>query len=127
MIDKSIVTLKEYKSTNRVFVWLAISLVIALGLGYQIFVNVQQNQSLANQLEEVKKEEQQVRVSQMELQAKVDLLQQDQYVLKLARSRGFFSLQDEIIFNIPEKNALLLNEKARQESLQTQETTQSNR
>lgn len=126
MLEKSKATLKEYRSTNRVFVWLAISLLIAAGLGYQIFANVQQNQSLSEQLVGIQKEAEQVKVVQMELQAKVDLLQRDQYVLKLARARGFFSLQDEIIFNIPEENALLVNENARQEAMVKQSVTTKN-
>lgn len=105
------------KMNNRVFIWLGLSGIIATVLVLQIWRNVEQQRDLEQRLQVVKQEQAQVHVQQIELQATLDLLQDDDYVLKLARSRGYFSLPNEIIFNIPDENPLLTQEKIRQNAL----------
>lgn len=110
-------TRSQQQKSNRVFLWLFVAVVFAITLCFQIFSNVQQTAQLQKTLEIVKVENQQAKTRQIELKTHVDMLNDDDYVLKLARARGFYSLPNEIIFNITEQNALLQNEKEREETL----------
>lgn len=109
--------MQRRKMNHRVFIWLGLASIVATVLVLQIWRNVEQQSALDQQLKVVQQEEAQVHVQQIELQATLDLLQDDDYVLKLARSRGYFSLPNEIIFNIPEDNPLLNQEKIRKDAL----------
>ncbi|MBS4750196.1 hypothetical protein GMA11_07920 [Granulicatella sp. zg-ZJ] len=102
-------------ATNRVFIWLLISSVLAGLLVFQIWQNVKQNQEFQQTLKNVQADKEKAEVQKMELQAQVDLLNDDDYILKLARSRGFMGTKDEIIFNIPSENMLLKQEQKREE------------
>lgn len=108
---------QKRKLNHRVFIWLGLASIVAMVLVLQIWRNIDQQHTLDQQLQVVQQNEAQVRVQQIELQATLELLQDDDYVLKLARSRGYFSLPNEIIFNIPEENPLLNQEKIRQNAL----------
>ncbi|MBS4762231.1 septum formation initiator family protein [Carnobacteriaceae bacterium zg-ZUI252] len=110
----------QQRKSNRVFLWLLGTLLFAATLCFQIFNNVQQTEQLKKNLEIVKVENQQAKTRQIELKTYVDLLNDDEYVLKLARARGFYTLPNELIFNIPEENAMLQNEQARQKALSNQ-------
>lgn len=101
----------------RVFLWLLIATVIAVLLSFQIWSNVKQAEVLRSNLVAAQQTNQQVKAKKVELETYVALLNNDDYVLKLARARGFYSLPNEILFNITEQNSLLKNEKAREEAL----------
>lgn len=106
--------------SNRVFIWLLIGCIFAATLIFQIWTNVSQVATLNRDLAIVRVENEQAKTKQIQLQTYVDLLNDDDYVLKLARARGFYSLPNEIIFTIPEDNPLLSNELKRQEALKNQ-------
>ena len=57
------------------------------------------------QIVEAKKEEAKVKEKQKALVQQVELLQQDDYVAKLARSEYYLSKSGEIIFNTPDDAA----------------------
>lgn len=101
--------------SNRVFIWLLIGVVIAMTLFFQIWNNMTQLQTLNRNLQVERQTHLQATTRKVELQSYIDLLNDDEYVLKLARARGFFSLPNEIIFTIPEDNELLKNEEARRQ------------
>lgn len=109
-------TVQKRQSSNRIFIWLALASVLAVFLALQIYRNVEQAQQLKRDLSQAQSEHDSLLVRKTELQAQVDMLNNDDYVLKLARSRGYFSLKNEIIFNIPEENNLLKQEKERAEA-----------
>ncbi|MBF0780005.1 MULTISPECIES: septum formation initiator family protein [unclassified Granulicatella] len=108
--------IQKRQPTNRVFIWIAITSIFAIVLALQIWRNVEQTKNLQRELQDVQAQQSAANVKQLELQAQVDMLQDDNYVLKLARSRGHYSLPNEIIFNILEENNLLKQEKARRDS-----------
>lgn len=112
----------EHKSpSNRVFIWLVIGCLFAATLGYQIFTNLSQVTTLKTDLTVARLEHTKAQSKNVALKTYVDLLNTDEYVLKLARHHSYYSLPNEIIFTIPEDNALLKNEKNRQEALQKQQ------
>lgn len=115
-MSQSTQKVQKRQSTNRVFIWIAIASIFAVVLALQIWRNVEQTKTLQGELQEAQQQQNLANVKQVELQAKVDMLQDDNYVLKLARSRGYYSLPNEIIFNILEENNLLKQEKAQRNS-----------
>lgn len=108
---------KNKKQNNRIFLWLFAAVIFATTLSIQIWNNLQETAHLNEKMKLVEVENVHVKMKKIELQTQVDLLMDDEYVLKLARARGFYSLPNELIFNIPEQNGLLKNEKVRQEAL----------
>lgn len=112
---------KSKKQSNRIFLWLFVAVLFATTLSIQIWNNLQETARLNETMKLVELENAQVKTKQIELQTQVELLTNDEYVLKLARARGFYSLPNELIFNISEQNGLLKNEKARQEALNKNE------
>lgn len=112
---------KNRKQSHRVFLWLFIAVVFATTLSVQIWNNIQETARLNETMKIIQLENTQVKTKQIELQTYVELLTHDEYVLKLARARGFYSLPNELIFNISEQNGLLKNEKTRQEALNKNE------
>lgn len=112
---------KQRQQSHRVFLWLFIAVIFATTLSVQIWNNLQETARLNETMKLVQLENTQVKTKQIELQTHVELLTHDEYVLKLARARGFYSLPNELIFNISEQNGLLKNEKIRQEALDKKE------
>lgn len=109
------------RQSYRVFLWLFVAVVFATTLSVQIWNNLQETARLKQTMQIIQIENTQVQTKKIELQTQVELLTHDEYVLKLARARGFYSLPNELIFNITEQNGLLSNEKARQEALNNNE------
>ena len=94
---------------KRVAVWhsLLMAVVIAVigTLILQIVGQMNQASKIEAQIVEAKKEEAKVKEKQKALVQQVELLQQDDYVAKLARSEYYLSKSGEIIFNTPDDAA----------------------
>ena len=91
---------------KRVAVWhsllMAVVIAIAGSLILQIVGQLNQAGKIEAQIVEAKKEEAKVKQEQKSLVQQVELLQQDDYVAKLARSEYYLSKSGEIIFNTPD-------------------------
>ena len=94
---------------KRVAVWhsllMAVVIAIAGSLILQIVGQLTQAGKIEAQIVEAKKEESKVKEQQKSLVQQVELLQQDDYVAKLARSEYYLSKSGEIIFNTPDDAA----------------------
>ena len=94
---------------KRVAVWhsllMAVVIAIAGSLILQIVGQINQAGKIEAQIVEAKKEEAKVKEQQKSLVQQVELLQQDDYVAKLARSEYYLSKSGEIIFNTPDDAA----------------------
>ena len=94
---------------KRVAVWhsllMAVVIAIAGSLILQIVGQLNQAGKIEVQIVEAKKEESKVKEQQKSLVQQVELLQQDDYVAKLARSEYYLSKSGEIIFNTPDDAA----------------------
>lgn len=94
---------------KRVAVWhsllMAVVIAIAGSLMLQIVGQLNQAGKIEAQIVEAKKEESKVKEQQKSLVQQVELLQQDDYVAKLARSEYYLSKSGEIIFNTPDDAA----------------------
>ena len=94
---------------KRVAVWhsLLMAAVIAMigTLTIQIVKQLNHASKIEAQIVEAKKEEARVQGQQKTLLQQVELLQQDDYVAKLARSEYYLSKSGEIIFNTPDDAA----------------------
>ena len=94
---------------KRVAVWhsllMAVVIAIAGSLLLQIVGQLNQAGKIEAQIVEAKKEESRVKEQQKSLVQQVELLQQDDYVAKLARSEYYLSKSGEIIFNTPDDAA----------------------
>ena len=77
---------------------------ILLPLGYNVVSNVHQINQVDVQIAEAKAEKKELEKENQRLNVQVGLLQDDEYVAKLARSRYYFSKDKEIIFSLPEDN-----------------------
>ena len=94
---------------KRVAVWhsllMAVVIAIAGSLILQIVGQINQAGKIEAQIVEAKKEEAKVKQEQKSLVQQDELLQQDDYVAKLARSEYYLSKSGEIIFNTPDDAA----------------------
>ena len=94
---------------KRVAVWhsLFMAVVIAIigTLVLQIVGQLNQASQIEAKIVEAKKDEAKVKEQQKSLLQQVELLQQDDYVAKLARSEYYLSKSGEIIFNTPDDAA----------------------
>lgn len=84
---------------------MAVVIAIAGSLILQIVGQLNQAGKIEAQIVEAKKEESKVKEQQKSLVQQVELLQQDDYVAKLARSEYYLSKSGEIIFNTPDDAA----------------------
>ena len=88
---------------KRVAVWhsllMAVVIAIAGSLILQIVGQLNQAGKIEAQIVEARKEESKVKEQQKSLVQQVELLQQDDYVAKLARSEYYLSKSGEIIFD----------------------------
>lgn len=66
--------------------------------------NAHQINQVDEQIAEAKAEKKELEKENQRLNVQVGLLQDDEYVAKLARSHYYFSKDKEIIFSLPEDN-----------------------
>lgn len=97
----------DTRPTNRVFLWLSIATFFIVIMGIQMQGNLAQKATLQKEYQVEVEKNQQAEVAKVELTSKIDLLNDEEYILKLARNRYLMSLPQEIIFNITDMNDLL--------------------
>lgn len=97
----------DTRPTNRVFLWLSIATFFIVIMGIQMQGNLAQKATLQKEYQVEVEKNQQAEVAKVELTSKIDLLNDEEYILKLARNRYLMGLPQEIIFNMTDMNDLL--------------------
>lgn len=115
-IDEKRQQKKTKKNMHQKAVWrrvaflhtllIAIAVAVSGTLLLQIVGHVTQAQEIDARIVEAKAQETKVQNEQKSLQQQVELLQQDDYIAKLARSEYYLSKSGEIIFNTPQDAAV---------------------
>lgn len=103
-LEKQQLTLLNRNARRRKKALAIIAAGILLPLGYNVVSNVHQINQVDVQIAEAKAEKKELEKENQRLNVQVGLLQDDEYVAKLARSRYYFSKDKEIIFSLPEDN-----------------------
>ena len=103
-LEKQQLTLLNRNARRRKAALAIIAAGILLPLGYNVVSNVHQINQVDVQIAEAKAEKKELEKENQRLNVQVGLLQDDEYVAKLARSRYYFSKDKEIIFSLPEDN-----------------------
>ena len=103
-LEKQQLTLLNRNARRRKTALAIIAAGILLPLGYNVVSNVHHINQVDVQIAEAKAEKKELEKENQRLNVQVGLLQDDEYVAKLARSRYYFSKDKEIIFSLPEDN-----------------------
>lgn len=103
-LEKQQLTVLNRNARRRKTALAIIAAGILLPLGYNVVSNVHQINQVDVQIAEAKAEKKELEKENQRLNVQVGLLQDDEYVAKLARSRYYFSKDKEIIFSLPEDN-----------------------
>lgn len=82
----------------------AFATILLLPLSFNLIGNISHIREVEDQIVLAKKEKKALEKENQQLNVQVGLLQDDEYVAKLARSRYYFSKDGEIIFSLPEDN-----------------------
>lgn len=103
-LEKQQLTVLNRNARRRKTALAIIAASILLPLGYNVASNAHQINQVDEQIAEAKAEKKELEKENQRLNVQVGLLQDDEYVAKLARSRYYFSKDKEIIFSLPEDN-----------------------
>ena len=90
---------------KRVAVWHSLFMAVVLAVIGTLILQIVGQLNQANKIEAQIVEAKKVKEQQKSLVQQVELLQQDDYVAKLARSEYYLSKSGEIIFNTPDDAA----------------------
>lgn len=101
---KKTTTAFRKKMRRRMTVILATGTLVLVPLCGNIIKNVTDIQSMDEKITIAKEEQKSVQEKNKELKTEIGLLQDKDYVAKLARSRYYLSKDGEIIFSLPEDN-----------------------
>lgn len=101
---KKTTTAFRKKMRRRMTVILATGTLVLVPLCGNIIKNVTDIQSMDEKIAIAKEEQKSVQEKNKELKTEIGLLQDKDYVAKLARSRYYLSKDGEIIFSLPEDN-----------------------
>lgn len=104
ILEKQQLTVLNRNARRRKTALAIIAASILLPLGYNVASNAHQINQVDEQIAEAKAEKKELEKENQRLNVQVGLLQDDEYVAKLARSRYYFSKDKEIIFSLPEDN-----------------------
>lgn len=99
---------KDQKKTifrrRRLGIMFAVALVVFSIIGVNLFRNSQRLVTLQESRKEVENEYKVVAKSEKDLKREVDLLNDREYIEKIARARYFYSKEGEQVYSIPELN-----------------------
>lgn len=95
----------DKKTKRRMFTLVAIGAFVLIPMGKQVVDNVTEIQAMDSKIETAKAEKKELAAENQNLEVTVGLLQDDDYIAKLARSRYYLSKSGEIIFSLPEDNS----------------------
>ena len=89
---------------RRLGIMFAAALVVFSLIGVNLFRNSQRLITLQDNHQEVAKEYKEISKSEKDLSREVDLLNDKEYVEKIARAKYFYSKEGEQVYSIPELN-----------------------
>ncbi len=90
---------------RRLGIMFAAALIMFSLIGFNLFRNSQHLLTLQKSHKEVKKENKVVAKSKRDLTREVDLLNDTEYVEKMARAKYFYSKEGEQVYSIPDLNS----------------------
>ena len=103
-LKKQISTNLQRKARRRLLAIMIVGLLMVVPLGINVVKNLFEIRSLDGKIAETKEINVTLAEENQNLKVKVGLLQDDEYVAKLARSRYYLSKDGELIFSLPEDN-----------------------
>ena len=103
-LKKKKITIQKIKARRRMGFILLFGVILLLPLTYRLVDSVSQVRDLDTQIVKATEEKRTIEDKNQWLNVQVGLLQDDDYIAKLARSRYYFSKENEIIFSLPEDN-----------------------
>lgn len=101
----------QQKARRRMIVILLAGMLIIVPLAANIINNLFEIQTMGEKISQAKETNQTLEEENQELKVQVGLLQDEEYIAKLARSRYYLSKDGEIIFSLPEDNQSKVAEK----------------
>ncbi len=103
-LKKQISTNLQRKTRRRLLAIMIVGLLMVVPLGINVVKNLFEIRSLDGKIAETKEINVTLAEENQNLKVQVGLLQDDEYVAKLARSRYYLSKDGELIFSLPEDN-----------------------
>ncbi len=103
-LKKQISTNLQRKARRRLLAIMIVGLLMVVPLGINVVKNLFEIRSLDGKIAETKEINVALAEENQNLKVQVGLLQDDEYVAKLARSRYYLSKDGELIFSLPEDN-----------------------
>lgn len=103
-LKKQISTNLQRKTRRRLLAIMIVGLLMVVPLGINVVKNLFEIRSLDGKIAETKEINVALAEENQNLKVQVGLLQDDEYVAKLARSRYYLSKDGELIFSLPEDN-----------------------
>ncbi|AZP03839.1 FtsB family cell division protein [Jeotgalibaca ciconiae] len=101
----------QQKARRRMIVILLAGMLIIVPLAANIINNLFEIQTMGEKISQAKETNQTLEEENQDLKVQVGLLQDEEYIAKLARSRYYLSKDGEIIFSLPEDNQSKVAEK----------------
>ncbi|APZ50079.1 hypothetical protein BW721_10855 [Jeotgalibaca sp. PTS2502] len=114
-LKKQISTNLQRKARRRLLAIMIVGLLMVVPLGINVVKNLFEIRSLDGKIAETKEINVALAEENQNLKVQVGLLQDDEYVAKLARSRYYLSKDGELIFSLPEDNRSKAAEKEKSE------------
>lgn len=109
--QKRIASRERKKHRKRLFLILLAGAIFMVPFLWKTVGNVLEIQQLDSEIAVAKKEKKAAEDQNTKLNYEVKLLQEDDYIAKLARSKYYLSKDGEIIFSLPEDNQTKMAEK----------------
>lgn len=103
-LKKQISTNLQRKARRRLLAIMIVGLLMVVPLGINVVKNLFEIRSLDGKIAETKEINVTLAEENQNLKVQVGLLQDDEYVAKIARSRYYLSKDGELIFSLPEDN-----------------------
>lgn len=88
------------KTKGRMLIIFLFFATIIFTLGYTLFNNLQQINSMSNQKKELKKEKTALKQEQESLEADIERLSDPEYIARYAREKYFYSKNNELIIRM---------------------------
>ncbi len=103
-LEKKMARESKMKERRRLIFLLVLGAIILVPMAIGVLENVLEIRQMETNLVEANEQQKQLASENQQLQVSVSLLQDENYIAKLARSRYYLSKDGEIIFSLPEDN-----------------------
>ena len=100
----------------------SLAAILFISLGISLFNDYLRLESLKDYKQETVTQQKETAAQKAQLQQTVDLLKDEDYVAKVARSRYLYSKKDELVFPLPENEKEVISEKTTSDSDTSEET-----